>query len=38
MRRYTVGSFIFDIIMTGLSGGIWLVWVFVREMRGIRRG
>ncbi len=36
MRRYTAGSFIFDLFMTALSGGLWLIWIFVREMRGIR--
>lgn len=38
MRQYTVGSFIFDLIMTAISGGVWLIWIFVREMRGIGRG
>lgn len=38
MKEYTVGSFIFDLIMTALSGGLWLIWIFVREIRGLRRG
>jgi hypothetical protein len=33
MRRYGFGSFIFDCIMTFLTAGFWLIWVFVREMR-----
>lgn len=32
-RRYTIFSFIFDIVMTCLTGGLWLIWIFVREMR-----
>lgn len=34
MKRYSLGNFIFDLVMTSLSGGLWLIWVFVREMRG----
>ena len=37
MRRYGVGNFIFDLIMTSISGGLWLIWIFVREMRGMRK-
>ncbi len=33
--RYGLGSFIFDIILTFLTGGLWLIWIFVREMRSI---
>lgn len=32
-RRYGVGRFLFDVLMTGLTGGFWLIWIFVREMR-----
>jgi hypothetical protein len=35
-KRYGCLAFLFDIIMTGLTGGLWLIWIFVREMR--RRG
>lgn len=38
MKEYTVGSFIFDLIMTAITGGVWLIWIFIREMRGIGRG
>lgn len=34
MRRYTAWNFMFDLVMTALSGGLWLIWIFVREMRG----
>lgn len=30
---YGCGSFIFDCIMTIATGGLWLIWIFVREMR-----
>lgn len=33
-RPYTLGSFIFDLIMIAITGGLWLIWIFVREMRG----
>jgi hypothetical protein len=40
MRRYIVvvkhygfGSFLFDVFMTVITGGFWLIWIFVREMR-----
>lgn len=32
-RRYGVINFIFDAVLTVISGGLWLIWVFVREMR-----
>lgn len=37
-RTYNYGcfGFILDCILTLVTGGLWLIWVFVREMR--RRG
>lgn len=32
-RNYGCLSFIGDVVMTCLTGGLWLIWVFVREMR-----
>lgn len=32
-RSYGLGSFLFDIILICLTGGFWLLWIFVREMR-----
>lgn len=32
-RRYGLLHFLFDIFMIGITGGLWLVWIFVREMR-----
>lgn len=31
--RYGFFKFIGDILMTLLTGGLWLIWIFVREMR-----
>ena len=31
--RYGFWKFIGDAFMTMLTGGLWLVWVFIREMR-----
>jgi hypothetical protein len=32
--NYGLGKFIFDCaVLTFLTGGFWLIWVFVREMR-----
>lgn len=32
-RRYGCFGFFGDILMTVCTGGLWLIWVFVREMR-----
>jgi hypothetical protein len=32
-NRYGLGSFLFDAILTLLTGGLWLIRVFVRESR-----
>ena len=33
-RRYGFWSFVGDTIMTVFTCGFWLIWIFVREMRG----
>lgn len=33
-RRYGFFSFFWDVFMTFLTCGLWLIWIFVREMRG----
>ena len=33
MVRYGLLNFLFDIIMISLTAGLWLVWIFIREMR-----
>ena len=30
---YGLGRFILDVILSVLTGGLWLIWIFVREMR-----
>lgn len=32
-RKYTVCAFLFDLFMIAITGGLWLIWIFVREMR-----
>nr|DAO84394.1 MAG TPA: hypothetical protein [Caudoviricetes sp.] len=33
MRRYGFWNFVGDAILTTITGGLWLIWIFVREMR-----
>lgn len=35
-KQYGIGSFLFDVIMTIVTGGFWIIWIFVREMRNAR--
>lgn len=32
-RKYGFFKFVLDCTMTVFTGGLWLIWVFVREMR-----
>lgn len=32
-NHYGLGHFLWDLFMTGLTGGLWLIWIFCREMR-----
>lgn len=32
-ERYGLGKFLFDCFMTIITGGFWLIWIFIREMR-----
>lgn len=32
-RNYGFFKFMFDIVMTILTSGFWLIWIFIREMR-----
>lgn len=32
-KRYGLLNFIGDVLLILLTGGLWLVWIFVREMR-----
>lgn len=31
--KYRIRSFFFDLFMIAITGGLWLLWIFVREMR-----
>lgn len=33
MRKYGFWNFVMDICLLFLTGGLWLIWIFVREMR-----
>jgi hypothetical protein len=33
LKKYTLLSFIGDLIMICLTAGLWIIWIFVREMR-----
>lgn len=37
VQRYGFLNFLFDVFMTVITGGLWLIWVFVREVRGLRK-
>lgn len=32
-RSYGIGNFLFDAFMVVITAGMWLIWIFVREMR-----
>lgn len=32
-RHYGLGHFLWDVLLTCITGGLWLIWIFVREMR-----
>jgi hypothetical protein len=34
--QYGCLSFLGDVFMTCITGGLWLIWVFIREMRNRR--
>lgn len=31
--RYTLFNFLVDLLLVVITGGLWLIWIFVREMR-----
>ena len=31
--RYGLSSFLVGILLVAITGGLWLIWIFVREMR-----
>ena len=36
MKRYGFWNFVFDAALTWLTGGLWLIYTIVREIRAIR--
>lgn len=32
-KKYGLINFGFDVLLTLVTGGFWLIWIFVREMR-----
>ena len=32
-RKYGLEAFLIDVILTCVTGGFWLIWIFVRELR-----
>ena len=32
-KRYGFWNFVGDVLLTLITGGLWLIWIFVREMR-----
>jgi hypothetical protein len=32
-KKYKFRNFVVDVALTALTGGLWLIWVFCREMR-----
>jgi hypothetical protein len=32
-KHYGFFSFMLDVVLTFATGGLWLIWIFVREMR-----
>lgn len=32
-RSYNLFNFAIDVILSFITGGLWLIWIFVREMR-----
>lgn len=32
-RKYGFGNFLVDCFMICITGGLWFVWIFAREMR-----
>ena len=32
-RQYGLFKFLLDVLLVVITGGFWLIWIFVREMR-----
>lgn len=33
MSDYNLWNFLGDILLVCITGGLWLIWIFIREMR-----
>jgi hypothetical protein len=33
VKKYGFFNFMFDVVMVAITAGLWLIWIFVREMR-----
>lgn len=33
MRNYKLHNFLFDLFMTCITGGLWLIWLLVKYLR-----
>lgn len=36
-KKYGFWNFVLDVALTAITGGFWLIWVFAREMRNLRK-
>ena len=36
MKKYTFGRFLIDVLLSLVTSGLWLIWIFVREMRNLK--
>jgi hypothetical protein len=32
-KKYGIFHFLWDLFMVFITGGLWLIWIFIREMR-----
>jgi hypothetical protein len=35
-KKYRFHNFVLDVVLCTVTGGLWLIWIFAREMRGAR--
>lgn len=33
VRTYGFWNLLLDLVMIGITGGLWIIWIFVREVR-----
>lgn len=36
MRKYGCASLLLDLFLIAITGGLWIIWIIVREMRNSR--